>query len=125
VQDPLAVQAILAHLARSNTPAPPGPAPPAPSALTSPAPQRLSRRAPDSRPHPLTLVGTPGPPPPLRPLLDRRLAREPAPEQDGRVARAITMPPLAFALPERALPGPVPRSRGGRTGRDARPSVPG
>ena len=46
VQDPLAVQAILAHLARSNTPAPPGPAPPAPAAITSPAPQRLSRRAP-------------------------------------------------------------------------------
>jgi hypothetical protein len=45
-QDPLAVQAILAHLARSNAPAPPGPAPPAPAAITSPAPQRLSRRAP-------------------------------------------------------------------------------
>ncbi len=29
VQDPLAVQAILAHLARSRAPAPPGPAPPA------------------------------------------------------------------------------------------------
>jgi len=46
VQDPLAVQALLAHLVRSNTPAPPGPAPPAPAAITSPAPQRLSRRAP-------------------------------------------------------------------------------
>ncbi len=34
VQDPLAVQAILASLARSGTPAPPGPAPPAPAALT-------------------------------------------------------------------------------------------
>jgi len=30
------------------------------------------------------------------------------------------MPTLAFALPERALPGPVPGSRGGRIGRDAR-----
>jgi hypothetical protein len=49
VQDPLAVQAILAHLARSNTPAPP-----APAALTSPVPQRLSRLA------PLTLGGAPG-----------------------------------------------------------------
>jgi hypothetical protein len=46
VQDPLAVQAILAHLARFNTPAPPGPAPPASAAITSPAPQRLSPRAP-------------------------------------------------------------------------------
>jgi hypothetical protein len=45
-QAPLAVQAILAHLARSNVPAPPGPALPAPAALTSPAPQRLSQRAP-------------------------------------------------------------------------------
>jgi len=34
VQDPLAVQAILAHLARARAPAPPGPAPPAPAALT-------------------------------------------------------------------------------------------
>ena len=34
VQDPLAVQAILASLARSGAPAPPGPAPPAPAALT-------------------------------------------------------------------------------------------
>jgi hypothetical protein len=34
VQDPLAGQAILAHLARSAAPAPPGPAPPAPAALT-------------------------------------------------------------------------------------------
>jgi hypothetical protein len=34
VQDPLAVQAILAHRARSGAPAPPGPAPPAPAALT-------------------------------------------------------------------------------------------
>jgi uncharacterized protein YbaR (Trm112 family) len=33
VQDPLAVQAILAHRARSAAPAPPGPAPPAPAAL--------------------------------------------------------------------------------------------
>jgi hypothetical protein len=33
VQDPRAVQAILAYLARSNTPAPPGPAPPAPAAI--------------------------------------------------------------------------------------------
>jgi len=33
VQDPRAVQAILAHLARSGAPAPPGPAPPAPAAL--------------------------------------------------------------------------------------------
>jgi hypothetical protein len=32
VQDPLAVQAILAHRARSGVPAPPGPAPPAPAA---------------------------------------------------------------------------------------------
>ncbi len=32
VQAPLAVQAILAHLARSNAPAPSGPAPPAPAA---------------------------------------------------------------------------------------------
>ena len=60
------------------------------------------------------------PPRPSRPLLDRLLAREPAPEQDERGARAITMPTLAFAHPERALPGPVPGSRGGRTGRDAR-----
>jgi uncharacterized protein YbaR (Trm112 family) len=55
-QDPLAVQAILAHLARSHAPAPPGPAPPAPAALTSPAPQRLSPRAPDSRRHTQTCV---------------------------------------------------------------------
>jgi hypothetical protein len=34
VQDPAAVRAILAHLARSVAPAPPGAAPPAPSALT-------------------------------------------------------------------------------------------
>ncbi len=34
VQDPLAVQAILAHRARSAAPAPPGPAPPAPTAIT-------------------------------------------------------------------------------------------
>jgi len=34
VQDPLAVQAILAYLARSGAPAPPGLAPPAPAALT-------------------------------------------------------------------------------------------
>ena len=34
VQDPLAVPAILAHLARAGTPAPPGPAPPAPTAIT-------------------------------------------------------------------------------------------
>jgi hypothetical protein len=34
VQDPLAVQAILAYLARSGAPAPPGPAPPAPAAIT-------------------------------------------------------------------------------------------
>jgi len=34
VQDPRAVQALLAHLARSGAPAPPGPAPPAPAALT-------------------------------------------------------------------------------------------
>ena len=34
VQDPLAVQAILASFARSGAPAPPGPAPPAPAALT-------------------------------------------------------------------------------------------
>ena len=33
VQDPRAVQAILASLARSGAPAPPGPAPPAPAAL--------------------------------------------------------------------------------------------
>jgi hypothetical protein len=33
VQDPRAVQAILAHLTRSGAPAPPGPAPPAPAAL--------------------------------------------------------------------------------------------
>ena len=33
VQDLLAVQPILAHLARSGTPEPPGPAPPAPAAL--------------------------------------------------------------------------------------------
>jgi hypothetical protein len=33
VQDPLAVQAILSHLARSGSPAPPGPAPPTPAAL--------------------------------------------------------------------------------------------
>jgi hypothetical protein len=71
---------------------------------------------PDSRRHPLTFVGAPDPPPPLRPLL----AREPTPEQDGRGARAITMPTLAVAHPARALPGPVPRSRGARTGRDAR-----
>ncbi len=84
VQDSLAVQAILAHRARS------------------PAPPR-------ARP---------------RPTHARRshVAREPAPEQAGRGARAITMPTLAFALPERALPGPVPRSRGGRTGWDARRS---
>ena len=34
VQDPLAVQAILAHLARSRVAEPPGPAPPAPAAIT-------------------------------------------------------------------------------------------
>ena len=34
LQDPLAVQAILAYLARSGAPAPPGPAPPAPAAIT-------------------------------------------------------------------------------------------
>jgi len=34
VQDPRAVQAILAYRARSGTPAPPGPAPPAPAAIT-------------------------------------------------------------------------------------------
>ena len=33
VQDPRVVQAILAPLARSGAPAPPGPAPPAPAAL--------------------------------------------------------------------------------------------
>jgi len=33
VQDPLAVQAILAHLARAGAPAPPGPAPPATAAI--------------------------------------------------------------------------------------------
>jgi hypothetical protein len=33
VQDPLAVQAILAHLGRSRAPEPPGPAPPAPAAI--------------------------------------------------------------------------------------------
>jgi hypothetical protein len=45
VQDPLAVQAFLAHLARSGAPAP-GPAPPAPAALTEPAAQPLSRHCP-------------------------------------------------------------------------------
>jgi hypothetical protein len=34
VQDPLAAQAILAHLARSRLAEPPGPAPPAPAAIT-------------------------------------------------------------------------------------------
>jgi hypothetical protein len=34
VQDPLAVQAILAHRARSGAAEPPGPAPPAPAAIT-------------------------------------------------------------------------------------------
>jgi hypothetical protein len=33
VQDPLAVQAILAHLGRSRAPEPPGPAPPAPAEI--------------------------------------------------------------------------------------------
>jgi hypothetical protein len=33
VQDPFAVQAILAHLARSGAPAPTGPTPPAPAAF--------------------------------------------------------------------------------------------
>jgi hypothetical protein len=33
VHDPLAIQAILAHLGRSLSPAPPGPAPPTPAAL--------------------------------------------------------------------------------------------
>jgi hypothetical protein len=33
VQDPLAVQAILAHLGRPLSPEPPGPSPPAPAAL--------------------------------------------------------------------------------------------
>jgi hypothetical protein len=33
VQNPRAVQAILAHRARAGAPAPPGPAPPAPAAL--------------------------------------------------------------------------------------------
>ena len=33
VQDPAVVRTILAHLARSGTPEPPGPAPPAPAAL--------------------------------------------------------------------------------------------
>jgi len=33
VQEPLAVQAILAHRARSGAPEPPGPAPPAPAAI--------------------------------------------------------------------------------------------
>ena len=33
VQDPLAVQAILAHLRRSGAPEPPGPAPPASAAI--------------------------------------------------------------------------------------------
>jgi hypothetical protein len=46
VQDSLAVQAILAHRARSGAPAPAGPAPPAPAALTEPAAQSLSRRCP-------------------------------------------------------------------------------
>jgi len=35
VQDPLAVQAILAHLRRSGAPEPPGPAPPASAAIGS------------------------------------------------------------------------------------------
>jgi uncharacterized protein YbaR (Trm112 family) len=34
IQDPLAVQAILAHLARARVADPPGPAPPAPAAIT-------------------------------------------------------------------------------------------
>jgi hypothetical protein len=34
VQDPLAVQAILTHRARSGAAEPPGPAPPAPAAIT-------------------------------------------------------------------------------------------
>jgi hypothetical protein len=51
--DPRAGQAILASLARSGAPAPPGPAPPAPAALTSPAPQCRSRRCPrPPTPHP-------------------------------------------------------------------------
>jgi len=33
VQDPLVVQAILAHLASAGAPAPPGPAPPATAAI--------------------------------------------------------------------------------------------
>ncbi|MBI3104163.1 MAG: hypothetical protein HYY95_00990 [Candidatus Rokubacteria bacterium] len=33
VQDPAVVRALLAHLARSGTPKPPGPGPPAPTAL--------------------------------------------------------------------------------------------
>ena len=34
IQEPLAVQAILAHRARSRVAEPPGPAPPAPAAIT-------------------------------------------------------------------------------------------
>jgi hypothetical protein len=34
VQDPIAVQAILAHRARAAAAEPPGPAPPAPAAIT-------------------------------------------------------------------------------------------
>ena len=53
VQDPLAVQAILAHLPRSGAPAPP-PAPPAPAPSRSP---RLSPSL-DAAPAP---GGAPGP----------------------------------------------------------------
>ena len=93
---PLAVRALLAHLAPSGAPAPPGPAPPAPAPYVVRACRPLS-----------TLPLTPAAPP--RPLFDRQ--PRPCPMTWG--PPAITMPTRAFAHPrtaDRALLGPVPGS---------------
>jgi hypothetical protein len=98
VQDPLAVQAILAHLGPSLSPEAPGPTPPRPRAgrlVARPDPSRRhSRRGPQPQRSACSLP-TPAP--------RRRMARR---------QRAITVPALAFAPTTRPGPGPAPGSAG-------------
>ena len=90
VQDPLAVQAILAHLARAGAPAPPGPAPPAPDAIKSTPPLDWTLEASRS--------------PPRRPRLDRETAA--AQDGSGRAGDRDANPRLRPL--ERAVPGLPP-----------------
>jgi hypothetical protein len=104
VQDPRAVQAILAYLARSGAPAPPGPAPPAP---------------PQSRSPPLTsaldAAPTAAAAPRCSPLdLDSTAAL------DTWGQRAIAMPTLPFAPSKRPVRVRPRVHRGARTWSDAR-----